>query len=125
MAEFLKDVDTQLELTTYTLNGVLDKETIENIIRDFYSQTPTQLVLWDVTGCPRLDVTASELGNISKLILKTRVNRPTGKTAFVINENDVGVGLLFENLARMENLPYEYRTFDNMPAARKWLGLAA
>ena len=123
MAEVNKEIYSQLSLTTYTITGSLNKSDIEAVVKDFYAHEPTQFVLWDVTGCSQLELSAIDLENISKFILNTKIDRPKGKTAFVINENDLGMGILFENLARMEHLPYEYRSFNSQDEAMYWLGL--
>ena len=121
VAEITKNTDSELSLTTYTISGVLNKNDIENIVKDFYAHQPTKLVLWDVTGCSQINISAVELDDISKLILKTKTDRPEGKTAFVINEDNMSLGILFENFSKMGHLPYEYRSFHTLGAALNWL----
>lgn len=123
MAEINKDVNSDSNLTTYSVTGSLHKNEVEDIVKDFYSQEPSQFVLWDVTSCSQIDLSAADLEQISKLISETRINRPKGKTAFVINENDLSLGILFENFAKMKNLPYEYRSFNSPDEALAWFGL--
>jgi hypothetical protein len=123
MAELKKEVNSQLDLTSYEITGTLIKSDIEHFVKDFYQHQPTQLVLLDASGCILRELSAKDLEDISKLILEIKAGRETGKTAFVISKTDLGMGVLFENLAKMERLPYNYRSFTSRDEALNWLGI--
>ena len=120
MADVRTEIDTSSSLTTITARGQLTADDILKAIDDFY-RSPTRLVLWDVNGCSLDNLTAIDLENASKAIAKTKIGRPEGKTAFVIEKDNFGLGVLFEGFAKMENLPYEYRSFISKEEALRWL----
>ncbi|MEJ2141276.1 MAG: hypothetical protein P8Y24_02780 [Gammaproteobacteria bacterium] len=120
MADVRTEIDTNRSLTTITARGQLTADDILKAINDFYKK-PTRLVLWDVNGCTLDDLSAIDLENASKAIARTKNGRPEGKTAFVIEKDNFGLGVLFEGFAKIENLPYEYRSFTSREEAMHWL----
>ena len=68
MAEITKDVNRDLSLTTFVVSGSLHKNEIEDVIKEFYSDHPSQFVMWDVSCCSQIDLSPADLEHISKFI---------------------------------------------------------
>lgn len=123
MAQIETRINDQQDLITFTVTGCLGVKDILDTIQISYADTPKKLILWDVSNITSFTLTPTELEDITNLISTFKVERLEGKTAFVIGAENFGFGILYENLARMKKLPYEYRSFENTSTARKWLGV--
>lgn len=120
MAEVNIKRDPQKDLTSIIVTGQLTADDIASAINHFY-ENPTRLVLWEAENCQLDELSATDLEKASKLISKVKKDRPEGKTAFVIEKENFGLAVLFEGFTRMENLPYEYRSFTSHDEAISWL----
>ena len=120
MADVDIRTDTQKDLTTISVKGTLIADDLVNAINNFYTN-PTRLVLWNANDCILGELSAIDLQNASRQIAKVKNGRPVGKTAFVIEQDNFGLGVLFEGFTKIEHLPYEYRTFTSEEEALRWL----
>ena len=68
-----------------------------------------------------LSVFAVDLEKATKLISQVKIHQSRGKTAFVMPKDDFSLGVLFEGLTKIENLPREYRSFTSHEEAERWL----
>ena len=120
--ETKKDFDRKL--TTNTAAGRLTQEDFLNWVADYYSGAVTEFILWDFSKADLSGITNEEFRNILKEVKKISHKRKGGKTAFV-SKNDLGFGLgrMFEILAGIEDIQFEYMNFRSVSEARKWLGV--
>lgn len=120
MANIQTEVDKQNNLTTINVTGMLTADDIYNAISNFY-KNPTRLVLWDANDCQLNDLSPVDLEKATKLISRVKAEQPEGKTAFVIQKDNFGLGVLFEGFTKIEHLPREYRSFTSREEALRWL----
>lgn len=120
MADFRTEIDKQKDLTTITVTGLLTIDDITGAIIDYYNN-PTRLVLWDSNKSQLNDLSAVDLEKATKMIAQLKTDNSKGKTAFVLGNDNFGLGVLFEGLTKIENLPREYRSFTSREEAERWL----
>lgn len=120
MAKIYTDIDAQKNLTTITVTGLLTIDDITSAISNFYSN-PTRLVLWDTNDAQLNELSAVDLEKATKMISRLKNHSSEGKTAFVIERDNFGLGVLFEGLTKIENLPRQYRSFTSREEAIRWL----
>ena len=120
MADFKTVIDKQKDLTSITVTGLLTIVDITSAISDYYSN-PTRLVLWDTNDAQLNELSAVDLEKATKMISRLQNHSSEGKTAFVIERDSFGLGVLFEGLTKIENLPREYRSFTSHEEAMRWL----
>jgi hypothetical protein len=120
MADFRTLVDKQKDLTTITVTGLLTIDDISNAISDYYNN-PTRFVLWDSNDSQLNELSAVDLEKATKMISHLKTDNSAGKTAFILGNDNFGLGVLFEGLTKIENLPREYRSFTSREEAIRWL----
>lgn len=120
MADVQTEIDKNKDLTTITVAGLLTAEDITTTIRNFY-KNPTRLVLWYANDCELDALSATDLEEASKLISQMKPVKNEGKTAFVVGNDNFGLGVLFETFTKIEHLPREYRSFTSEEEAIRWL----
>ncbi len=69
-------------------------------------------------------ITSDEFRKITKEVKNRSNKRAGGKTAFV-STKDIGFGLgrMFEILAEIEGIQFEYKNFKSITEAKEWLGV--
>lgn len=120
MADLKINIDKEKDLTTINVTGTVTADDITNAITNFY-KNPTQFALFDVDNCQLSELSAVDLEKATKLISQVKVHQSKGKTAFVMPKDDFSLGVLFEGLTKIENLPREYRSFTSHEEAERWL----
>ena len=120
MADIYTEVDKQKDLTTITVTGLLTADDITNAINNFY-RNPTRLVLWDANDSKLNELSVVDLEKATKMISQLKTHNSEGKTAFVVEGDGFSLGVLFEGLTKIENLPREYRSFTSHEEALRWL----
>ena len=120
MADIYTDINNEKDLTTITVTGELTPDDISNAIKNFYNN-PTRLVLWNANHCQLDNLSPTDLEEASKLISQIKPDHSEGKTAFVLESTDFGLGVLFETFTKIQHLPREYRSFTSEEEAKRWL----
>ena len=120
MADLKINIDKEKDLTTINVNGVVTADDISNAITNFY-KNPTQFVIFDADNCQLNELSAVDLEKATKLIAQVKAHQSKGKTAFVMPKDDFSLGVLFEGLTKIENLPREYRSFTSHEEAERWI----
>jgi len=123
MANIETDIDFEKDLTIFSVKGELTANEIIQYASGPYNQTPTKLVIWDVSEGHIYNNTSDEFRNIALKMKKLTEKRQGGKTAFIGNlDADFGMGRMYEVFAKTENLPVEFKSFKSLDEAMKWLG---
>ncbi len=124
MAIIETNIDLEKDLTIFSVKGELTADEIIQYASGPYDQTPTKLVIWDVSEGYIYNNTSSQFRNIAIKMKKLTEKREGGKTAFVGNRDaDFGMGRMYEVFAKTENLPIEFKSFKSFDEAMKWLGI--
>lgn len=119
MASIETVVDSQNDLSVFTVNGALMVDEIIERVEEFYTRHPTKLVLW-IMG--EVDLTAITSAGIERIIQKAKKHsgkRQEGKTAIVGSKDiDYGMARMYEAYTGFANLPYEYKIFKDVDEAK-------
>lgn len=117
--------DLAKDLTVVKATGKMTADEFRKWRSDYYSGKPTLNMIWDV-----IDADLSEIKNEDVLPHVQQINvvaavRKGGKTAIVVGENLLALGLsrMRETYGEMENSPIEIRIFSNVDEAMEWLGV--
>ena len=122
MAKIDVSINAKDDLTVFTVTGSLSHEDIIKFSNQYYMEIPPSKVLWDTRNGTVLDISTNEFRNIAKRMKELTVRRIGGKTAFVEDNNeDFGMGRLYESFAMSEELPVSYRVFRTIDDAKNWL----
>ena len=124
MAVIEKVVDSQNDLSVFTVNGELTADEIIEQVEEYYTQHPTKLVLWIMGDVDLSAVTGAGIEKIIQTAKKHTGKREEGKTA-IFGSRDIEYGLarMYEAYTGFENLPYEYKVFKDVDEAKEWLGI--
>ena len=124
MAVIEKVVDSQNDLSVFTVNGELTADEIIEQVEEYYTQHPTKLVLWIMGDVDLSAVTGAGIEKIIQTAKKHTGKREEGKTA-IVGSRDIEYGLarMYEAYTGFENLPYEYKIFKDVDEAKEWLGI--
>lgn len=116
--------DLARDLTITKAFGKMAQDDFRKWRIDYYSGKTTLKMVWDV-----IDADLSEIRTEDVLLHVKRINtdaagvRQGGKTAIVVGENTLALGLsrMREIYGEMENSPIEINIFTNMDEAMEWL----
>ena len=117
-------VDSQGDLSVFTVNGELSADEIIERVEEYYTKHPTKLVLWIMGDVDLSAITREGIERIIQTAKKNAGKRKEGKTA-IVGSKDIEYGLarMYEAYTGLENLPYEYKIFKNVDEAKEWLGI--
>ena len=124
MATIETIVDSQADLSVFTVNGELAADEIIERVEEYYTRHPTKLVLWIMGDVDLSAITKEGIERIIQIAKKNTGKRKEGKTA-IVGSKDIEYGLarMYEAYTGFENLPYEYKTFKDVDEAKEWLGV--
>lgn len=112
------------DLTIVTATGKLNADDFHTWMVKYYAGQITSLILWDLTGADLSGFTNSEVRVIAQHTKQISNARKGGKTALVFAEVlEFGMGRMFEAYSEIEQMPFEFRTFQSFDKAREWLGI--
>lgn len=122
MGNIRVQVDTQKNLTVFTVIGEVDAEEIKNEIRKFYEGEVTKYILWELSESDVSKLTSSDVQNIASTPLKYSKKRIGGKTV-IVAPKDISFGLsrMYEIRKEMQNLPFHTMSFRTYKEAYNWL----
>jgi hypothetical protein len=117
-------VDSQNDLSVFTVNGELTADEIIERVEEYYTKHPTKLVLWIMGDVDLSAITKEGIERIIQIAKKNTGKRKEGKTA-IVGSKDVEYGLarMYEAYTGFANLPYEYKIFKDVDEAKEWLGI--
>jgi hypothetical protein len=117
-------VDSQGDLSVFTVNGELTADEIIERVEEYYTKHPTKLVLWIMGDVDLSAITREGIERIIQTAKKNTGKRKEGKTA-IVGSKDIEYGLarMYEAYTGFENLPYEYKIFKDVDEAKEWLGI--
>jgi len=115
-------IDSQYDLTTFTVVGKVAAEVVRNAIQKFYEGNVTMNVLWDLSGSDLSSITSSEINGIAKTPRKYASMRTGGKTA-IVAPTDLTFGLtrMYGIMTEVQDLPFETQVFRTTEEAHQWL----
>lgn len=123
MASIDVRLETDLDLTVFTVHGDLLAEEIIHAIQTEYASTPTGNILWDLTDSTIEHITVDGFRRVATVARALRTSGSGAKTAYVGGE-DLGYGLLrmYTALAEAAGIQVQYEVFRSLQEAYKWLG---
>ena len=117
-------VDSQNDLSVFTVNGDLTADEVIERVEEYYTRHPTKLVLWIMGDVDLSAMTSEGIERIIQIAKKNTGKRKEGKTAIVGSKDiEYGLGRMYEAYTGLENLPYEYKIFKDANEAKEWLGV--
>jgi hypothetical protein len=124
MATIETIVDSQNDLSVFTVNGELTTDKVIERVEEYYTKHPTKLVLWIMGDVDLSAITSEGIERIIQIAKKNTGKRKEGKTA-IVGSKDIEYGLarMYEAYTGFENLPYEYKIFKDVDEAKEWLGV--
>ena len=124
MARIETIIDSQNDLSVFTVNGALIADEIIERVEEYYTRHPTKLVLWIMGEVDLTAITSAGIERIIQIAKKHTGKRQEGKTAIVGSKDiDYGLARMYEAYTGLENLPYEYKIFKDVDEAKEWLGV--
>lgn len=122
MAEIVKKIDVDNDLTVFTVIGKVAAEAVVTAIKEFYESSVTSNVLWDFTESDLTGIQSTDVSYIAELSHKYMERRSTGKTA-IVGPDDLSYGLLrmYEITKDHSSLPFATESFRNIDDAYEWL----
>ena len=122
MGSIQKQVDSQKDLTVYTVLGKVSAGQVRRAILKFYEDDITMKVLWDLSKSDVSSLTTTEIQGVAFTSRKLANMRKGGKTAIVAPENiTYGLSRKYELLTNTQNLPFETQAFRTTEEAYQWL----
>ncbi len=116
--------EIDIDLTTVVAEGQLEAEDFLGWLREYYSGTVTELVLWDFTDADISQISDDGFEEIVKASKDRDKARAWGKTALVFDDEDgYKKGKDYVSLSESRDMEFEIQVFKDMSAARSWLGL--
>ena len=117
-------VDSQNDLSVFTVNGDLTADEVIERVEEYYTRHPTKLVLWIMADVDLSAMTSEGIERIIQIAKKNTGKRKEGKTA-IVGSKDIEYGLarMYEAYTGLENLPYECKIFKDVNEAKEWLGV--
>jgi 2-phospho-L-lactate guanylyltransferase (CobY/MobA/RfbA family) len=85
-------VDSQSDLSVFTVNGELTADEIIERVEEYYIKHPTKQVLWIMGDVDLSAITREEIERIIQIAKKNTGKRKEGKTA-IVGSKDVEYGL--------------------------------
>ena len=122
MKRIITKLDSDNDLTVFTVIGKVTADEIAGAVRDFYESNVTSNVLWDLIQSDLSEFSSSDVESIVGLSFKYAEQRCTGKTA-IVGSDDLTFGLsrMYEIDKEYYDLPFETQTFRDIDEAYKWL----
>ncbi|MCP3875060.1 MAG: hypothetical protein GY699_18150 [Desulfobacteraceae bacterium] len=122
MKKIIIKTEPENDLTIFTVIGKVEKNDIKDAICDFYENSVTANVLWDLSKSDLSEIKSSDVKRIADLSNVYADKRPFGKTAIVSSDDLIfGLSRMYELNKDEDNLPFKTRTFRDIDKAYKWL----
>jgi len=97
---------------------------ILQILKEFYTGTPTRHVIWDLSSASLAKLRIDDLDNLGEFVMKYAHLRKGGKSAFVASRGlEYGLCRTIDSLAEGKNSPITTHTFRSFREAAEWIGV--
>ena len=122
MKKIIKKIDSENDMTVFTVIGKVTANELVAAISDFYENDVTSNILWDLTKGDLSEIRSSDVELIANLSVKYAEKRSSGKTA-IVGSDDLAFGLsrMYEITKELVKLPFETQAFRDIDKAFKWL----
>ncbi len=122
MKKIIKKSDSENDMTVFTVIGKVTANELVAVISDFYENSVTSNILWDLTKSDLSEIRSSDVELITNLSVKYAEKRSSGKTAIVGSDDlTFGISRMYEMTKEIAKLPFETKTFRDIDKAFKWL----
>ena len=122
MKKIIKKIDSENDMTVFTVIGKVTANELVAAISDFYENSVTSNILWDLTKSDLSEISSSDVELITNLSVKYAEKRPSGKTAIVGSDDlTFGISRMYEMTKEIVKLPFETQAFRDIDKAFKWL----
>jgi len=122
MAEIKFVIDKAQDLTTVTIVGNLQPDELQAILKDYYKQSPTRLIMMDSRAGSWSSMSTSDYNKSIQRWITHGKSRAGGKTAIIFSDPaDFGMGRYLESHLSMAGFPTELECFRDIDKARSWL----
>ena len=122
MADILKKVEDENDLTIMVVHGQITADMIIAALVGFYEGAFTSRLIWDYTDADLTEVQNDELRQISSVAVSYAHLRKEGQTAIVMPETlGFGLGRMYEIICENNESPIHYNVFKDIEKAREWL----
>lgn len=121
MTKVIKEIDNNLDLTVYSVQGDFGLDLIFELIDQFYQSQHTSNLAWDLSEADLSQLSMKEIQAIQNYAKKYSHYRKNGKTAFVMSTDlNFGVGRMYESIAEVNNHYITHHVFKRLDEAKKW-----
>lgn len=122
MKVITKRLEPEHDLTLFFAVGRLTADELVKTIRDFYENSITLNVIWDLTKSDLSDVNVRDVELVAALSVDYANLRPSGKTA-VVGSDDLTFGLarMYELNKNSTDLAFETQSFRSIQDAYDWI----
>ena len=122
MKKIIKKIDSENDMTVFTVIGKVTANELVAAISDFYENYVTSNILWDLTKGDLSEIRPPDVELIANLSVKYAEKRSSGKTA-IVGSDDLAFGLsrMYEITKELVKLPFETQAFRDIDKAFKWL----
>ena len=122
MKKIIKKIDSENDMTVFTVIGKVTTNELVAAISDFYENSVTSNILWDLIKSDLSEIRSSDVELITNLSVKYAEKRSSGKTA-IVGSDDLTFGLsrMYEITKEIVKLPFETQAFRDIDKAFKWL----
>ncbi len=122
MKKIIKKIDSENDMTVFTVIGKVTANELVAAISDFYENSVTSNILWDLTKSDLSEIRSSDVELITNLSVKYAEKRSSGKTAIVGSDDlTFGISRMYEITKEIVKLPFETQAFRDIDKAFKWL----
>ena len=122
MKKIIKKIDSENDMTVFTVIGKVTANELVVAISDFYENSVTSNILWDLTKSDLSEIRSSDVELIVNLSVKYAEKRSSGKTAIVGSDDlTFGISRMYEITKEIVKLPFETQAFRDIDKAFKWL----
>ena len=122
MKKIIKKSDSENDMTVFTVIGKVTANELVAAISDFYENSVTSNILWDLTKSDLSEIRSSDVELIVNLSVKYAEKRSSGKTAIVGSDDlTFGISRMYEITKEIVKLPFETQAFRDIDKAFKWL----
>jgi len=122
MKKIIKKIDSENDMTVFTVIGKVTANELVAAISDFYENSVTSNILWDLTKSDLSEIRSSDVELITNLSVKYAEKRSSGKTAIVGSDDlTFGISRMYEMTKEIAKLPFETKAFRDIDKAFKWL----
>lgn len=122
MANIKKEINRELDLTTYSVIGDFKVTTILESLDQFYMSYYTLNLAWDFSEANTSHITRDDINSIIKHAKTHAHLRKNGKTAFIVSDDlSFGLGRMYDIVAEISDHKIFHNVFRNIEEAIEWL----